>query len=98
MNTPYLLAEIAVLVCACYAFVIIFRSIWHGVVVRAARVVADAWLDLLARLHARHQQSRREAWWDVGFNHAWDVVITTHWTTRNELMDNLREFRESRRP
>jgi len=97
MNTPYLLVEIAVLVCACYVFITAFKFVWHEFVERGVYHVQRLIGEAIGHLRARHQQKRREAWWDVGFVSACDVVSGTQWVTREELLRNLQAFADSRR-
>ena|ERR1043165_8590820 len=97
MNTPYLLVEIAVLVCACYVFITAFKFVWHEFVERGVYHVQRLIGKAIDRLRARHEQKRRETWFNVGFNHAVEVVVGSEWATREDLVKNLYHHLQSRR-
>jgi|ERR1051325_8197929 hypothetical protein len=97
MNTPYLLVEIAVLVCACYVFITAFKFVWHEFVERGLIRLKHLIGEAIGHLRARHEQKRREVWWETGFQAAMGVMNNPMWTTREDLVRDLLEFYESRR-
>jgi len=98
--TPYDFFLIAIITVAAVIAGRILWDIWSAVkylIERTWRTAAyhfEKWLDYL---RAKHQQKRREMWWEQGFESARGVVAASIWSTPGQVLENLDRHLESRR-